>query len=227
MASRSFAVGDIHGCAGHLDALLARLAPTFEDTIIFLGDYVDRGADAAAVISRLLRLRACCRAVFIKGNHDELMLHAREDDQVRRAWIRYGGDATIASYGGRFPEGVPQEHWDFLEACVDWHETSDHILVHSPIRADVSIAEQSAEEWRWSFTIPEARHISGKWVVCGHCSQHDGLPVVIGGSVLIDTWAHGGQWLTALDLRTGELTQANAEGQTRSWDWNDVAARAR
>jgi serine/threonine protein phosphatase 1 len=67
MAARSFAVGDIHGCLGHLDALLARLAPTAEDTIIFLGDYVDRGASAAAVIDRLVRLRACCRTVFIKG----------------------------------------------------------------------------------------------------------------------------------------------------------------
>ena len=40
---RTLAIGDIHGCLTHLDALLAAVAPTAEDTFIFLGDYIDCG----------------------------------------------------------------------------------------------------------------------------------------------------------------------------------------
>lgn len=215
MSPRTFAIGDIHGCLSHLDALLSRIAPTSEDTVIFLGDYVDRGVDSSGVIDRLIKLRRHCRTVFIKGNHDELMLHARYDVDVLATWRRYGGDATIASYRGAFPDSVPAEHWQFLAAGVDWYETADYILVHAPIRADDPIAEQSAQEWRWSFSVPTGPHVSGKWIVCGHCSQHDGLPLVIGGTILIDTWAYGGQWLTAFDLATGEVTQASGTGEIR------------
>src|ERR1700761_342400 len=86
---RVYAVGDIHGCAGQLDQLLAsiRTDPWSGDKyLIFLGDYCDRGPDTKAVIDRLLTLRPGVRACFLKGNHDQILLDFLSDPKLYRLW---------------------------------------------------------------------------------------------------------------------------------------------
>ena len=74
-AARTFVIGDIHGCVDELDRLLDALAPAAGDTVVFLGDYIDRGPASKAVIDRLLRLRReGPRCVFLKGNHEDMFL---------------------------------------------------------------------------------------------------------------------------------------------------------
>lgn len=68
------AIGDIHGCAITMDALLDRIQPGPDDTLIFIGDYIDRGPDSKGVIDRLIRLREEQECVFLRGNHEELLL---------------------------------------------------------------------------------------------------------------------------------------------------------
>lgn len=53
---RTIAIGDIHGCLLALNALLDAIQPTPEDTIVTVGDYVDRGPDSRGVLERLLEL---------------------------------------------------------------------------------------------------------------------------------------------------------------------------
>ena len=76
--SRTIAIGDIHGCSIALEALIEAISPQPDDTIIPLGDYVDRGIDSKGVLDRLIELRDRCNLVPILGNHDQMMLHARE-----------------------------------------------------------------------------------------------------------------------------------------------------
>ncbi len=77
MPGRTLAIGDVHGCSTALDALLALVAPTSSDVLVFLGDLVDKGPDSRGVIERLLALQhAVARLVLVLGNHDEHLLAA-------------------------------------------------------------------------------------------------------------------------------------------------------
>ena len=74
----TLAIGDVHGCLRALDALLEDVDPQPDDLVVLLGDYIDRGPDSKGVLDRLLLLRARCRCVTLKGNHELMMLAGRE-----------------------------------------------------------------------------------------------------------------------------------------------------
>src|SRR5262249_47793301 len=76
MAGRTIAIGDIHGCPDALAALLDAVAPGREDTVVTLGDYIDRGPDSRRVLDRLIALAGRCRLVPLLGNHEEALLSA-------------------------------------------------------------------------------------------------------------------------------------------------------
>lgn len=216
MPSRTFAIGDIHGCLTALDVLLTRIAHTPDDTLVFLGDYVDRGPDSKGVVARLLELTTQCDTVFITGNHEEMARDAAKSPEFWRYWMQYGGLATVESYDVTdFWSEIPDAHRQFFLSTVDWYETDDHILCHAPIRPSRPIAEQSSDDFRWSFVVAHAPHCSGKRVVCGHATQRSGVPAIVHNTVFIDTGACGGGWLTALHLERTEALQANQAGEAR------------
>ncbi len=97
--SRTIAIGDIHGCSIALEALIEAINPQPDDTIIPLGDYVDRGIDSKGVLDLLIELRDRCNLVPILGNHDQMMLHARDGRSDFQFWLNCGGDAALDSYG--------------------------------------------------------------------------------------------------------------------------------
>ena len=98
----SIAIGDIHGNFLALDNLLDYLAPYIraEDTIVFLGDYIDRGPDSKKCIDRILSLRSYYheRVVTLLGNHEQWMMRTYED-HASHSWL-FGMEAfnTIRSY---------------------------------------------------------------------------------------------------------------------------------
>src|SRR5262245_54896096 len=113
---RTLVIGDIHGCLHALDCLLTAAEVRHDDLLITLGDYVDRGPHSKGVLDRLLALRERCRLVALKGNHDLMMLAAREDLQHFNEWLASGGKDTLQSYGPdiawpALAQAVPAEHW--------------------------------------------------------------------------------------------------------------------
>lgn len=221
MPHRVLAIGDIHGCSRALDALLTFAKPTPDDVLVTLGDYVDRGPDSRGVIDRLLRLRSELTLVPLLGNHEQMMLEARERPWDAGPWLGYGGREALASYA---PEGaeptlehVPEEHWSFFEDdCVDWHEIDTHFFVHANAYHDHELADQPIQMLRWEKFGQPLPHQSGKIMVCGHTHQKSGWPRTLGHAICIDTHAYGGGWLTCLDVRTGRFWQADQLGETRS-----------
>jgi len=91
MVSRTFVIGDVHGCLAQLDALLNAIAATTFDHLIFLGDLIDRGPDSAAVIRRVRALRKAHHVTIIKGKHEQMMLDARGSHTKFTDWLRNGG----------------------------------------------------------------------------------------------------------------------------------------
>lgn len=220
---RHLAIGDIHGCYKAL-ATLAEFVPFQpDDLLITLGDYVNRGPDSCKVLDWLIAQDRKGHLVALRGNHEIMMLQARENQEAFKNWIQCGGDAALASYSpfgdnGRLVD-VPDEHWQFLEEQTRaWFETSTHFFVHANALPDYPLEEQPDFMLYWeSFNDPPP-HKSGKIMVCGHTSQKSGMPRHIGHAVCIDTWACGDGWLTCLDVATGQYWQSNEKGQTRS-DW--------
>lgn len=98
-AGRLLAIGDIHGCHIAFDTLLEHLSILPTDTVVVLGDVIDRGPGTRQVIDRLLELRQQCRLVFLMGNHEEMFLGSLAVEGVRESWLGFGGWETLQSYG--------------------------------------------------------------------------------------------------------------------------------
>src|SRR5215218_3872950 len=115
---RIIAIGDIHGCSAALDALIDAIRPRPEDTIVTLGDYIDRGPDSRGVLDRLIDLGRRCRLVPLLGNHDQMLLNVRLGKAPINWLLAFGGTTTLDSYGpGRDLSLIPDEHYEFLERC--------------------------------------------------------------------------------------------------------------
>ncbi|HVT79439.1 MAG TPA: metallophosphoesterase family protein [Phycisphaerae bacterium] len=216
MAGRLLAIGDIHGCLAQFDALIGAVGLTPSDHLILLGDYVDRGPESAGVLRRIVRLSGTHRLSCIQGNHEEMMMQAREGGQRFREWLLNGGDATMASYGGTRGtiKDVPAEHWRFLETkLVDYVETESHIFVHASAYPDMNMDEQPDFMLRWERCDNIQAHQSGKVIVCGHTPQRDGSPLNMGHAICIDTHACGHGVLTCLEAKSGKVWQADENGR--------------
>ncbi len=218
MKPRTIAIGDIHGCRAALDALLEALQPRPEDCIVTLGDYINRGPDSRGVIERLIQLKDRCRLVPLLGNHEEMLLEARAGSYPLHYFLGVGGDATLSSYGsGQDLDLIPDEHYEFFRTCLNYYETDTHIFVHASYFPDIPMAEQDGRTLRWESIrgMPPGIHDSRKIVIVGHTSQKNGEILDLGHVKCIDTYCYGGGWLSALDVQTDEVRQADREGNMR------------
>ena len=147
---RIYAIGDIHGCARQLDTLHVRIAedlaarPVASPVLLHIGDYVDRGADTAGVIARLVD--GCpipgMEMVNLMGNHESTMLDALSGERAAGTdWLFAGGKAALESYGID-PEGprdvwarvIPQAHQDFLRRLPLMHREGGYAFIHAGVR---------------------------------------------------------------------------------------------
>ena len=226
MPSRLFAIGDVHGCCIALDTLLGSLALRDDDRLVFLGDYVDRGPDSRGVIDRLIELDRQGRSTFLRGNHEAWMLKARVDLSWLRSWWEVGGLETVESYDALSLDDIPPTHWRFVERTKLFYQTEGHIFVHGA--SGEGPLEDTPEYWLlWRRIFDIEPHPSGKRVICGHTSQKSGRPLDRGFAVCIDTFAHGGGWLTALEVSSDEVFQANELGQTRCGTLKELGEKSR
>ncbi|MBX9792313.1 MAG: serine/threonine protein phosphatase [Pirellulales bacterium] len=218
MPARTIAIGDIHGCSTALRALIEGIDPRPDDTIVTLGDYIDRGPDSRGVIETLIGLKQRCRLVLLMGNHEEMLFQAFRGPDDLRFWLQFGGEETLDSYGrSRSLDLIPHEHLLFLRRCRNYFETDTHIFVHASYSTDRRLDETSEQILRWlpiTHSTPPP-HFSGKTVIVGHTPQESGRILDLGHVKCIDTGCCTGGWLTALDVKSGHNWQANETGEMR------------
>ena len=227
--SRLYAVGDIHGRADLLQALLSRIAadaarhPAAAKRLIYLGDYVDRGPASRAVIDSVMHDGpAGFQVVPLMGNHEEMMLRFLEDLAVGRTWMMNGGDATLLSYGveppsmfagtalfrhaqQQFAERLPAAHKSFLDGLAISHTEGDYLFVHAGVRPGVPLDKQRTEDLLWiRDEFLESDRDFGKVVVHGHSISLD--PEFRPNRIGIDTGAYRSGQLTCLVLEGTERT---------------------
>ena len=222
-----FAIGDIHGYRDKLDKLLVRLSQegmTDENTLVFIGDYIDRGPDSAGVIRRLMDLKSTRpNTIFLRGNHEQLMLDARQiynsefnsDNpaggcESGRYWHIEGGLQTLRSYGRNpdihWSKIVPEQHWQFMLSTRIEFDCGNYKFVHAgvlPPGCKWNIADFPADPRLWirtEFHISES-DFDGKTVVFGHTPTAEGKPVILWNKIGIDTGAGFGGPLPAVGLK--------------------------
>jgi serine/threonine protein phosphatase 1 len=216
--ARTIALGDIHGCLAAMHTVLGAVDLRPEDTLVTLGDYVDRGPDSRGVIEQLIALGSRCRLIPLLGNHDAMFLEVCAGATgLLRHWLPFGGHATVVSYGGRVPEGVPAGHIDFVRNCRLLHQSQRHFFVHGSYLAHLPLEDQPADVLLWDSlkTGDPGPHCSGKTAILGHTAQRDGQVLDLGYLKCIDTCCYGEGWLTALEVETGRLWQADKLGRLR------------
>ena len=209
MNGKIFAIGDIHGCSAKLSLLLQRLPfDPGHDTLVFLGDYLDRGPRVKEVLDQICRLRQDgVRIVPLMGNHEYLLLeYHKTGDQALLPYLRgLGLENTLESYGGASLSQLtslaflPSEHRAFLDSLLPCWETEGYIFVHAGLRHGQPLAEQSIPdlcEIREPFLSADIDY--GKRVIFGHSSF--ATPLVTPFRIGIDTGAVYANLLTAVEL---------------------------
>ena len=131
MNRKTFVIGDIHGALKALKQVLERAEVSENDTLIFLGDYVDGWSDAANVINFLIELRTTHKCIFIKGNHDEMCLNWLKTQKFNPNWLLHGGQTTVDTYSN-LTRGEIAIHVSFLENLEEYYlDTSNRLFIHA------------------------------------------------------------------------------------------------
>ncbi|MGO6677891.1 metallophosphoesterase family protein [Rhizobium leguminosarum] len=181
----TFAIGDIHGCIDPLKRMIDRIkAYAAEGTVVFLGDYVDRGPDSKSVLDRIIAGPSDpWRWICLKGNHEDMMVAAYADGQSRAVWLGNGGLETEISYGGR----VLPQHLQWAADRPLMHVDRHRIFVHAGVDPAFPLDRQSQDDLLWMrFVAGEPGEYWGKHLVHGHTPSMSN-PMTTGNRTNIDS----------------------------------------
>ncbi len=220
---RLYAIGDIHGRADLLRDLHGLIlsdaagAPAAHKSIIYVGDYVDRGIESRRVIDMILEgPLASFECIHLLGNHEKAMMDFLDDIEIGPDWLSFGGAATLYSYGVGLNSGgdsqerflaiqanlrqrLPASHLEFLRSLKLMHVEGDYCFVHAGIRPGINLDRQQEYDLLWirdEFLMSSKDH--GKVVVHGHSISRS--PQVRPNRIGIDTGAFASGRLTCLVL---------------------------
>ena len=224
--ARLFAIGDIHGCCDLLLRLREQIkadieaAPPGQAIVVFLGDYIDRGLQSRETIDALLGWNVGDAVHFLRGNHEQMLLDFCADARTLESWRRFGGLATLSSYGAPVAETMIGENYQktqeaFLDATPESHQQffhklalhctfGDYFFCHAGVDPRKPLDRQSPEDLTWireAFLDCDSQ--LEKFVVHGHSPTPE--PDVRANRMGVDTGAYA----------TGKLTCAVLEGQSR------------
>lgn len=218
---RVYCIGDIHGRADLLRQIHAQVRADAagydgKKTLVYLGDYIDRGQHSRQVIDALLDgPPEGFEAVYLLGNHEQTMLDFLDYPEAVAAWLSYGGRETLASYGvpvaympiteeipalaAKLKQNLPAAHLAFCESLdVSWR-CGGYYFVHAGVRPGVALEQQSRDDQIWvrdEFLESASDH--GAVIVHGHTITEE--PEIRPNRIGIDTGAYASGVLTCLVL---------------------------
>lgn len=226
-----YAVGDVHGRADLLGVLIGKIrddASTLpadpRPVLVFLGDYVDRGAQSREVIDQVIAQRdeGGFEVRTLKGNHEDALATFLGDPPFGQTWADYGGMETLRSYGVAPPQlrsrpeeweqardafgaALPPSHIDFLNRLELMAVYGDYAFVHAGVRPGAPLEAQTEHDLltiRDAFLRSSARF--EKVIVHGHTPEAE--PFVGERRIGVDTGAYATGVLTAVRLMDADRT---------------------
>lgn len=212
--NKIFAIGDIHGCLEKLQELLAEIdIDRDHDSLVFIGDYIDRGAHSRDVIDYLIRLPGDYKHVyFLQGNHEQMFLNYL-DGVNEGLYLGNGGRATLDAYGMLNTDDpharkakLPPEHLAFFQSLLPYYETDQYVFVHAGLRPEVPLAQQAIDDLLWiRYEFIHNESDFGKTVIFGHTPMRDLM--MTENKIGIDTGAVYGGKLTCVELPAMKIYQ--------------------
>jgi serine/threonine protein phosphatase 1 len=131
MNNRTLVIGDIHGGLRALHQIMERAKVTTNDTLIFLGDYVDGWSESPQVIDYLIDLGKKQNCIFIRGNHDELLLDWLNESKDNLMWYKHGGESTVMAYA-KVSVATKRNHIEFLKNLQNYHlDEQNRLFIHA------------------------------------------------------------------------------------------------
>jgi len=212
------AIGDIHGCFHSMKALLKKLEPYYDRQFVFVGDYIDRGPGSKQVVDHLLDFKEKVDCVFLRGNHEQMLLDAFRHNK-KDLWFMNGGRATIESYEGEGIEmKLPDSHMEFYENTRLYYDTKNYFFVHAGLSPARTIADSIKDENEVREFLWERSHLNAfetpweKTVVFGHTPRPKPIQkenmIGIDTGCVYDRVGYGN--LTAVKLPEEEFLQQTA-----------------
>jgi len=201
--TRTYAIGDIHGCLAKLITLveLCRAdAGKQRAKFVFLGDYIDRGTDSEGVIDYLIALQRVGReeVICLMGNHEDMLLAALDAEEWEENWLRNGGIHTLSSYGTTAARDLPKNHIDWIRKLPKFHDDGLRFFVHAGIHPDRPLDGQDEHDLLWiRKPFLSSTKDFGRLIVHGHTPLRTGRPDVRPNRLNLDTAAVYGGPLTA------------------------------
>ena len=204
--NKVFVIADIHGCYSELEKLFGKIKPdTEQDTIIFLGDYINRGPDSKKVIEMLLELKQHFQHVItLMGNHEQVLMNYLQGKD-REFFLRMGGEQTLRSYGitEPWPESLagmlPLSHVKFFQELLLYWEDKYYIYVHAGLKPGIHMSQQPLDWLLWAREeFVDLEYQYPKNVVYGHTPFEQ--PKIDKNKTGIDTGAVYGGYLSCLVL---------------------------
>ena len=211
-----YVIGDIHGCAYELELMVAKLPLTSDSTIVFLGDYIDRGPDSKSVISYILELKRQYHVYPIMGNHEQMLIEYLSEPNSEKGarFIYNGGSTTLESYStepGKYT--IPQDHLNFLYSLPLAYYNEEYFFVHAGV-PDTSLDQLSPPIHKTDMLWIREKFLSsefdwGKCIVHGHTPRKK--VDILGNRVNLDTGCVFGNYLTAMHLPSHEIFQVKKQ----------------
>lgn len=177
--SRRIVIGDIHGCLKTLQELLEKkILVTAQDQLYFVGDYIDRGPDSKGVLDYLIGMkRNGFKMVFIRGNHEEMLIESFSSEAFFHPWIYNGGGKTLESFGISQEDylelpgdrKLPKKYMEFLSHTTYFVELDKVFIVHAGFNFNDKNPFHDLDAMIWSRNFDYDRFKSkGKPVIHGH-----------------------------------------------------------
>lgn len=232
--SRTLVIGDIHGGLRALQQIIQRAEVTTIDTLIFLGDYVDGWSQSPEVLDFLIELQKQQTCIFIKGNHDELLLDwltGNTENFNEEMWYKHGGKATVDAYKNVSAE-TKNKHIEFLKSLLNYYLDPDNrLFIHAGFTNSKGVAhEYFSKLFYWDRTLWETALALDKSISFDHFFYPNRLkiyneiyightpttridktiPVQKACVCNVDTGAAFGGKLTILDINSKDFWQSDA-----------------
>lgn len=206
---RLIGISDIHGEYDKLCVVLDKITPQKDDTIVFMGDYIDRGKKSRQVVDKLIDMQNVCNCVYLIGSHEYAMLHAKTDDYYNYLFWNYGGDATAECYGSF--ENILKIHGDFFNSLKPYYLTDDYLFIHAGIRVGVPLEEQDLTDMVYIRSeFYNKKHNLPQKIIFGHTEFEE--PQVQADKICIDTGCgkYKDAALTAIVIENGQESFVNS-----------------
>jgi serine/threonine protein phosphatase 1 len=182
--TRIIGISDIHGEYEKLCCVLEKISPKKDDTIVFMGDYIDRGLKSRQVVDKIIEMENFCNCVYLIGSHEYALLHSKIDDYYNYLFWNYGGDKTVESYGSF--ENIFNVHGDFFRALQPYYLTEDYLFIHAGIRVGIPLENQDLTDMVYIRSeFYNRKHNLPQKIIFGH-TEFD-RPQIQDDKICIDT----------------------------------------